>query len=183
MAVHSKPQSPAPQATSMQEEIVYTNLGSGDTYDTEHAHEIPNYPAQDLVEFLAFSFSPTANCSFTQLKVAIGPGAGAETARVYLAKDFAGTPSLVILSASRAVLPMGGIVPVLVGTKRPFGPFDLLAEETYWLWLGSNTPNSKLAWYYNPQGVVGPSRVNNSKSWEPTTSGVQGAFCISGRPL
>ena len=155
--------------TSAMGGIVYSNFGPGQSFDTNGSYDIPNVSGSSS-QLLAFSFTPTANYSFTGLDVAINRGDGAVTADVYLAEDSGGQPGLVLYSAAVAVPALGGVVSAPVGLT----PVTLLADETYWLYLGTPIPNATLGWFLNSTGALGPLESNNGHQWSPRRRTLRG---------
>ncbi len=158
--------------------IIYSNFGPGQTFDTLGSYDIPNVSGSPD-QFVAVSFTTTASYSFTGLDVAINQGNLATTADVYLAEDSGGQPGLVLFSAAVAVPALGGVASAPVGAT----PVTLLADETYWLYLGTPIPGATLGWFFNSTGAMGPLESNNGHEWSSPSTQTQGAFSISGNAL
>jgi hypothetical protein len=163
------------------DQIIYSNFGPGQSFNAFGSWDISTGPPGSPEQFLAFSFTPTANYSFTGVDVAINQGNGAVTADVVLAANSAGQPGQVLYSSAVAVPALGGVVSAPVGLM----PVELLENQTYWLYLGTPIPNATLGWFMNSTGAVGPITSFNGSEWITVTPGIdtQGAFSISGNLL
>jgi hypothetical protein len=159
------------------DQIIYSNFGPGQSFNAFSTYDISNGSGSPD-QFLAFSFTPTANYFFTEVDAAIFQGDGAVTADVFLAANSAGQPGQVLYSAAVAVPALGGVVSAPVGSM----PVELLENQTYWLYLGTPIPNATLGWFMNSTDAVGPIRSFNGSEWITGTPGTdtQGAFSISG---
>ncbi|HJT89704.1 MAG TPA: choice-of-anchor R domain-containing protein [Bryobacteraceae bacterium] len=152
-------------------DVVYTNFGAGDSYDTGNAYGLNQTTGE--------SFTPGANYEFTDVVLPMAEFNGTTSADVYLESDSTGVPGTILDTL---------VQQSQITNSRSFITFDaspscatctLTAGTKYWIVAAGN---SGVYWFENNQGDKGVATYNSS-SWSYNSNGTSAAFQVDGTPL
>lgn len=169
-------------AMLLQADIIYTNFGSGDSFDMDAGVVVSQ--STDLRP--SFAFTPAANLVLTEVDfvTSIGETSDLNQVTISLSADGGGQPGRVLASQEfdNAMGILGGetdLPPDGPGILSwlPSGTLHLLAGATYWITFDGPAPGD-VTWNYNNTLQSGYSEFV-SNAWQ-TTNGTLGAIQISG---
>ncbi len=160
---------------------IYSNLGSGDSYDSGSAYLIGQISIFNQV--IGESFVPSANFQFTDAQLALYSGGGTSTA-VYLESDNSGNPGSILdtLAEQSSVVGLPGSVVQFDCTTC----LSLTAGTEYWIVAAAG--NGQTEWAYNDTGDNSGVDYTYSGSatpgsWSKNSTATRGAFEVDGTPL
>jgi hypothetical protein len=169
-------------ASEMRADVVFTNFGSGQTYQGSSWWDVGNFGGAGA-QVVAFPFVPTQTAVLTGADLALAGLAGSTTPlNVFIESNSGGTPGTILdtltQSGSIPTYPTTAVVnfscsgsctTLTSGTTYWIvGQESNAAELAYWLWSFNDSGN----WYFNQtNGATGP--------WLPTTNPIS-AFDVTG---
>lgn len=167
-------------------DTIYTNLGSGQTFDTTQA-SVLGHSSNGNTYVLAYTFVPTEDAMPTDVLMAIGLLARPQLPplNLYIESSVDGSPGSILNSFS----PAGNVSfqASLVQFNCSSCLQSLTAGTTYWLVAQESNPAVNISWYYtgtaNHPGGSAPAALNKTGSatgpWVGNTS-VTTAFQVNG---
>jgi hypothetical protein len=164
-------------------DVIYTNLGPGESY-AQHGGWFESGPVNGALR-QAFAFTVSTDTLFDGARLALSLFTGANEIDLRLYNTVGGQPGSVLetIHASGQMPPEGmygsGHLVAFDSARHPL----LLAGGTYWL-LPFASGSTLAGWSFNNQGGNGPNAL--SLEVEPTSWTVsrqpQGAFEVNGTP-
>jgi PEP-CTERM motif len=140
-------------------DILYTNLGPGNSYDLTTAYAVTGSNLSNQV--IALPFSPTSSGTVSDILLALRFDFGANVpANVYLELDDIGAPGPIA-----AALTQNGTLPDVVGSLAEFDcsgvGCDVTFGSTYWVVAQQTGPNTEDAWFWVAGQPSGPEAFNS----------------------
>ena len=149
-------------ASRLRADTIFTNLGPGDSYQTNHQWNVGTGSGEN--QAVAFSFVPTETATLTDVSLGLYQISGTSPTNVYIESNLSGEPGSILdtLTQVGSVTPTSSLVDFTCSSCS-----QLQAGTTYWI-VGQQSDSSSLAgwnlsnsdigtWYYNFAGsATGP---------------------------
>ena len=163
-------------------DIIFTDYGSGFSYNTGVGAEVGVVPGLTTHFAPAFEFTSSGNFSVTEIVLSVGFISGTNGVLVSLHDDASGTPGAflanVVLTGLSNFSPGGGSTIGIFLIPPP--DVILLSGNSYWLEVSPLGSDTHAAWMENSTGIFG-TECNPSPSCFANQT--LGAFEIDGTPI
>ncbi len=172
----------APQAAQA-DFIIYSNFGSGNSYDTSTGYIIGNLGGNSA--YAAAFTTSTGPVALSSISVALGQiGGTGGLVDISIASDNGGIPGG-ILETLQAAVPddffSGGSVVTVNSVSTP----TLQANTQYWVEVSAVDPSTTFGWYYTSpvvSGLVGVSS-DGGATYPDVGPDTEGAFSVQVTPI
>lgn len=163
-------------------DVVFSDLGPGNTYNCCVGWTVAaGVGAPSVAD--AMGFTPSADYNFTQIDLGIGVIPGFSSAVfVYLVNDSGGLPGNTFFDSwALGPMPTFGTTDNALVTLTANAPFQLLAGQTYWIWIQPAVPSTRAAWNWNSTGITGLAAQTDANGKFQLRDGTpRGAFDVLG---
>jgi hypothetical protein len=159
---------------------LYSNLGSKtDAYD-DNLGWIVWGPATGIQQWMAMPFTPKADATVKQIRIAIGNEGGTNSVSLNFTADAGGIPGKVLYRwRVKNLFPWGGCCSL--DTARG-AAIKVKKGTKYWI-VGktdSSNPDAMDVWAYSWNHAMGDISYNLGKGWKPYPNQVVAAFAVFG---
>jgi hypothetical protein len=159
---------------------LYSNLGSKtDAYDDNLAWVVFG-PGTGFQQWMAMPFTPKANATIRQIKVAVGNEGGTNSVTLLLSSDAGGVPGKTIHKWEvKNLFTWGGCCSLDLaktsGVKVKKG-------KLYWIVAETDSTNSDAqdVWAYTWNHAMGDIAFNTGAGWQPSLKQVLAAYAVYG---
>ena len=161
-------------------DIIFNNLGSGDSYDTTSGHTISG-PGTGSFASVGEPFIPASTSTLSDISLPLGISSGTNSVVVDLTNDASDLPGTTLETWTISSL-TGGMGSVQTVTDAL--DLTLSSGQRYWVAVANGGNNTNATWFNAFNDPIGPFAVDTGSGFGPTRGilpglKVEGASAVS----